>query len=308
MDVGKQHAKELSFNTHSRRLYVNCASGLGNRLRAYASAAALAESRNMALHVVWVPDHHFNGNMDDLFDVTSIDVIDFDPVKMLSPSTTLFYDDMKEGRANTIMDKSSDKDIYVRTPFSLSTESKIDYRLFAKHIVGLRPLPEIKELVRRHIAKLPAPIENFVAVHIRHEGNFFADVPKDNEPVMRNGAYEVSRYRKLCNEESFVTAILNRMRTDPTVHFLVATDSPDVLVTLRSIASRNVHMLDYSLSVYCRSGATRDIQCLRFALVELLALSRCGKGLIWSHMSSYSEILKVFFDESNRSNGCYNAE
>jgi len=247
--------------------------------------------------------------MEDLFDTTAINVLDFDPRDSLSSNTTIIYDDVADARPNRVLDRSSSKDIYIKTPFSLNSETKVDQALLFKYVRALKPCDRIEELVNEYIAELPAPIENFIAVHIRHEKNFYVDVPRSAEPVLRNGAKSISRYRSLCNEASFSRAIRARMLYE--THFLVASDSPNLVAEMRSnfgAASQNIHTLDFSLSVYCRSDVTRQLLCVRFALVELIALSRCGQGLLFSHWSSYSEILQAFFDESSISNGCFLAQ
>ena len=43
--------------------------GLGNRLRAYASAAALAKKSGRHLIIVWIPDMHVDSHFCDLFDM-----------------------------------------------------------------------------------------------------------------------------------------------------------------------------------------------------------------------------------------------
>src|SRR5690606_23340583 len=51
-----------------RRVYIDAQHGLGNRLRAIASAAAIAQKSGRELIIVWEPDHHCECDFHDLFE------------------------------------------------------------------------------------------------------------------------------------------------------------------------------------------------------------------------------------------------
>ena len=50
------------------RLFVDVQHGLGNRLRAMASAAVIAEATGRDLHLIWSPDHHCEARISDVLD------------------------------------------------------------------------------------------------------------------------------------------------------------------------------------------------------------------------------------------------
>ena len=303
--VGKQHVEALQFNSHQRMLIVNCVSGLGNRMRAYAQGAALANERNMKLLIVWVPDAHLNATMDDLFDTTSLSVLNFDPKPSLSREATLFYDDEKDQHSNRILDISSSKDIYVRTPFRFASETHIGKDAFKEQLDKLKPCIEVRRLVKMYLSRLPEGAHEMVGVHIRHSTNYAEDVPKTLSPVHVSGAEIIAKHRNTCTKDSFSTAISRLLERNPEAHFLVAGDTPKIVQQLaHRFDSRKMHELDHSLSVYCRTAETRQVGCVRFAYVELLALSWCGRGVIFSHWSSFSEIITTHFKENKIWNGC----
>ena len=50
------------------KLYIDAQHGLGNRLRAIGSAAAIAKNEGYELVIVWEPDEHCNCYFHDLFE------------------------------------------------------------------------------------------------------------------------------------------------------------------------------------------------------------------------------------------------
>lgn len=62
----------------SRWVIVNCKNGLGNRLRALASAMAVAQSLERRLLIIWVPDLHCNCSFDTLLPTSAFPVISED--------------------------------------------------------------------------------------------------------------------------------------------------------------------------------------------------------------------------------------
>ena len=69
-------AERLYRDRGLRKLVVEVSHGLGNRLRALSSAAALARITNRQLYVVWVRDLHLNASLHDLFYVSNVQVIE----------------------------------------------------------------------------------------------------------------------------------------------------------------------------------------------------------------------------------------
>src|SRR5690606_37555001 len=67
-----------------RKTVINVQHGLGNRMRAYASARVLADVRGGDFHRYWKPDHHCEATFEDLFEneekmIESLPAHDEDP-------------------------------------------------------------------------------------------------------------------------------------------------------------------------------------------------------------------------------------
>ena len=98
---------------NSQKLYVKPEFGLGNRFRALAYGAALAQATQRRLVVVWVRDEHMHAALPDLFtpprewEVTERDVKSSLPV-----GRTLFYDHIEDGGTWRVIQDQMGVDIY----------------------------------------------------------------------------------------------------------------------------------------------------------------------------------------------------
>lgn len=72
MNKNKDFLEELYKNRKKPKFYIQGCNGLGNRLRAIASAAVIAEKINYLLIIIWVPDIHLNSKMSDLYDISNL--------------------------------------------------------------------------------------------------------------------------------------------------------------------------------------------------------------------------------------------
>ncbi len=287
-----------------RLLTVKCSSGFGNRLRAFASAAALAEETNMKLQIVWVKDEHLHAGMDDIFDTSGLTVFDFDIVRSLG-AETLIYDDVAARTINTVEDQLG-KDIYINTPFLLRSVTKYS---FARVIYHLRQLKLSDKVMKYHNAlvnELPLPLKFYTAVHIRKETNFQRDVPHSKHSVLPGGASVVEDFRERCTATSFIQVMRRHLKNHRGATFLLATDTPEVYGRLQKEFGDRVHTLDPEMSRYCRTEVTREFQCIAFAAAELHALAKTHAGVIFSHFSSYSDIITWMSSANPRNifNGC----
>jgi hypothetical protein len=98
-------------------LFVEPFHGLGNRLRAYACAAALAKLSFRHLVVVWIQDPHVNASMSALFDTNNLTVIDFPVSHLLSQVwvDVKMYDYNTKRRKDEIVQDESLVPIYIRS-------------------------------------------------------------------------------------------------------------------------------------------------------------------------------------------------
>ena len=117
-----------------RILFIEPYHGLGNRLRAYACAAALAKKSGRQIAVVWIPDVHVTAKMSDLFEVSLIPVFD-EPILhrlvQLRPNT-LAYDYNAPHRKDELLRDVEKHPIYVKSIHSSKSNKSIRVRHFCR--------------------------------------------------------------------------------------------------------------------------------------------------------------------------------
>ena len=97
--------------------------GLGNRLRSFASAAALAKKTSRQLVVVWLRDPHVNTSMSALIDTTNLTVFEY-PIRDLLArrwGDIKVYDYNSLGRKDEVLEDNSRTPIYVRSAYILQS-------------------------------------------------------------------------------------------------------------------------------------------------------------------------------------------
>ena len=131
-------------------LFVEPYHGLGNRLRAYASAAALAKMSGRALAVVWIPDVHQWARFSDLFQVPK-EVVVFDHAVLPALKTVrgriLYYDYNKKGGKDEVLRDRSRAAIYVRSAYVLQSDTKVTEQDIIVELQSLKPAYVVRRRV-----------------------------------------------------------------------------------------------------------------------------------------------------------------
>ena len=150
---------------HRQRIYADVQHGLGNRLRALASAAVIAEKTNRELVVVWQPDHHCECRIDDLFHYEA-EVIEqaFVDDAVRQGMTVFNYMEIEPGaQKDAPIVIAPQKDIYVRSAYVLNSPLT-DWNAECQFLRSLNPVVEVQELVQ----SVRSP--NDVSAHVRMSG------------------------------------------------------------------------------------------------------------------------------------------
>jgi len=282
--------------------------GLGNRLRAYGSAAALAEVSDRQLIVVWITDPHVNSPMSALFDTSNISVIDF-PVSHLLARV---WDDVKkydynaEGRKDEIVQDQSLSPIYVRSAYVLQSQTKVGEPAISSQLNSLTPSRKVTKQFDR-LSSLLVEKENLVGVHIRMVTDIKLDVPgieryPSNNPAGSGRMGPVERERSRCHYTAFIPHLEENIRKNSRTQFFVASDSSEAIHALRQLYPERIISNN---AVECEGESKRKTSCLQSSLAEFLVLSRKTSALILSDWSSASElIVRLSRDKVPHEIGC----
>lgn len=282
--------------------------GLGNRLRAYASAAALAKKSGRKLVVVWIPDVHVNARLSQLFDTSSILVLEFPVLAALRHVRPdfLYYDyNAQGGKDKVILDKSR-KPVYVRSAYILQAETKVSEADMNNALRELKPVSQIMARVSEEQNRLQHR-GVFVGVHIRMLSDLDIDVPGISKLPAAHaaGAHSmgpVKLNRDRCHYKEFIPHLEQAVHNNRNVSFLVASDMPEAINALRKIFGEKVVSFEHE---NCSGSSRRDSLCLQSTLAEFFLLSRVSSALILSDWSSASElILRLSYPRPPHKHGC----
>lgn len=270
--------KETNIQVPKEKIYIDAQHGLGNRLRAIASGAAIAEKSGRELVVVWEPDHHCEAGMLDLFKYEGA-LIEKTFVDELSDETD-FYNYM-EAEPNSDKDAkvtlNESKNLYVRTSCVVNNvlSDWCSENLFLKK---LQPVDVINDMVA------PFDLDNHIAVHIRMEGAEGLDDHSyerpDNWSV--DGLNSLRHWRSKSHYTNFIKRIDRLLDENADANFFLATDRSETYEIFKKVYGERLSLLE-------RSAYDRSIEQIQSALADAILLSKCAR-LIGSTWSSFTEI------------------
>lgn len=245
--------------------------GLANRLRAYASAAWIAEEMNCRLVLDWRvgPQSHWDcgARFHELF----ANEVETD-TGGLANLPVLEMNDTEVIAAEALESLTADHVVRIRTCYELSlSRGGAPYAGGAarmkKFLSGLRPISEIAE----RIAGLSGIIgDQGIGVHVRAGRDVeFSRAPRDLQPMFFEG----------------LDALRDRL---PHARFYVASDSRETIADfIVRYGARVVTANGIAAPVARRS--VWDAESVREALVDLMMLGRCRR-ILGTFYSSFSDV------------------
>lgn len=260
------------------RLFIEAQHGLGNRMRAVGSAAAIAEATGRELVVVWPLDVHCEAEFGSLFEPNvAIEERAFLEAAESSGATVL--NGMETGpnaSKGCALELLEGKDAYVRSAYVINHPAshwKAENAALRKALI---PLPEILDMAHKQVD---------VALHIRMEtaGGAFDEATNWSA----SGHAEILHWRAQSHYQKFVDRLDDLLADDPSISAFLAADQNETLDFFRrrygAIVSGTEIRSDQS------SGKDRSRNAQKQALADLLSLSR-SKRFLASPWSSFSEV------------------
>lgn len=286
-------AEDDELPSEARLLLVHCMHGLGNRLRALGSALAFAKNARRVPVVIWESDAHIAAEFDALFNASNIVLL-----KKFSPQWPFadlhkydaawnyfkFYNymEMEEGaKKGELIVNDADKHLYYKGAYILEAPQ---YTWWEADNVELQRLEPV-EMVREHLQRLEAQkLSSAIGVHIRNR-TLAADIKNVdfNQEYGSEAAATMEHWRSRSSYSTFVTE-MNRIleEEDSNARFYIATDTWEVIPLMEEKFPGRI------LSTR-RTCDDRDSECVKYAVIDMYALSRT-KELLGSNWSSYTEM------------------
>lgn len=262
------------------RLFIDAQHGLGNRLRAIGSAAAIAEATDRELVIVWQPDSHCEGRLADLFDHDGA-VIEETFVHDAAPKGCKVYNymEIEEGAAKDApIDLGWTGDIYARAAYVLNATAVSKWESENRFLRGLTPVAEVRALV----AGVRTP--NDVALHVRMVGAKGTDTAvydrADNWTAEGHAA--INHWRGQSHYARFMTRLDALIAEGRANRVFLAADAPETYAAFAETYGDRIACLPRAL--YDRSA-----EQLRYALADALLLGSAPR-LLGSTWSSFSEL------------------
>lgn len=286
----------LDKSKSKRALFVHTQYGLGNRLRALGSAMAIANVTGRVLVLIWEPDVHLDCRFNDLF-VNEYVVIEkflmnWPPIGTAVKDQALqivdFYNFMRNegpGRQNPLKDLVNPRNgrhVYAKSAYVIRSS-------FTPRIISIRsaywkimrqelvPQAEIMSLV---LHPMFANIKDMVGVHIRAR-TIENDIKGVGHEFYGKASRTTDHWRQRTGLKTFEDKI---KRLNSKYNFFVAADTKDAIYALEKRFGSH-RFLSVPRDGDC---ITRDVECAKLALVDILLLSRVST-LLGSHWSSFTE-------------------
>ena len=267
------------------RLYIDAQHGLGNRLRAIASAAAIAGVTGRELIIVWQPDPHCECRWSDLFAPGPAVIEASFPAEAVQAGCHLFnYMDVEPGAcrdAEIPGAAPAGADLYVRSAYPL-VSAQTSWKAERQFLHGLVPVAAVMDLM------VPVRQPNQLAAHIRMaSGPGYEHLPYEAPDNWTPAAHEaLIAWRGRSHMRHFIARIDSLIAQGAAETLFLAADLPETYAAFADHYGSRVAMLQRSL--YDRSA--RQVQ---YALADTLLLGRTERflGSSWSSMTDLARRL-----------------
>ena len=268
-----------SVNVPRAKLYIDAQHGLGNRLRAIASGAAIARATDRELVIIWEPDTHCDCHFSDLFDYEGA-VMDrgFAGMAAACGVNSVTYMELEENsRKDKPISLREGEDFYARTAYVLNSPYT-NRKAENDFLQNLAPVEVVMELV----SSVRSP--NDVAVHVRMAGGTgFEHLPYEAPSNWKKSSHKkIGRWRLKSHFSNFIARIDQLTSEGRAERIFLAADQPE---TYDEFCRR------YGNRVAClpRKLYDRSSEQLIYALADALLLGQAPL-LLGSTWSSFSEL------------------
>lgn len=278
-----------------KKLFINTKNGLGNRLRALASAYIVAKEVGRQLVIIWVPDEHCEAKFTDLFKLNFLfkDVIlveNFKKDKSLDISKAIQYNiEENENRViydyfsskNKYIDDTIPQDIYIISACILNNK----YTNWAKECTFLRSLETVDDIAN-NIYKyiIENNIYNAIGVHIRMGQNSSEHSYEDISRYSKEEKESVCKWRTSSHWTVFLREMDNILEKNPNQKFFVCCDNEEAYKNILSDPKYQKCIFYTKKNVYDRS-----LEQIKSGLIDLILLSKT-QYILGSNWSSFSEM------------------
>lgn len=271
------------------KLYIDAQHGLGNRLRAIASASVIAEATGKELVIIWQPDHHCQAGFRDLFDFSGpLEEVSFIDSSASFCERTYNYMSGEEGACkNEEIDLELRGNLYMRSAFTL--ESRVSS--WDSSNAFLRSL-KVHDFIHGLTSAVCQSYD--LSVHIRMAGgkNYEHLLYEHQCNWTEEDHEKIAEWREKSHYLNFFRRIDQLIATGEISSIFVAADLPETYGEFRRRYGERITWL-------ARQKNDRSAEQLQFALADAILLSR-SRHFLGSTWSSFSELAMRLADPGVR--------
>ncbi|SDY83771.1 glycosyltransferase [Citreimonas salinaria] len=261
------------------RLFIDAQHGLGNRMRAIGSAAAIAEATGRELVIVWDPDHHCQARLADLFHHLGAIVEESFVAEAAGMGCAVYnYMEIEPGaHKDAALDLSHGGDIYARSAYALNAAPS-HWAAENRFLHTLRPTEPVQALVDG----AGGPFD--VSLHVRMVGAPGTDTASYDraENWTGEGHAAINHWREQSHYSRFMKRLDALIAAGAADRVFLAADAPETYAAFAETYGDRVRRLE-------RTAYDRSTAQLVHALADAILLGRAPL-LLGSTWSSFSEL------------------
>ncbi len=260
-------------------LYIDAQHGLGNRLRAIASAASIAGNSDRELVIVWEPDYHCDCAFSDLFDYAGpIVEASFIEEARDKGHSVFNYMEIEDGAdRNAGISLTSGIAAYARSAYVLNSPLSTwdTENAFLRALTPTRNVMDLIDDVRAI---------NDVSVHVRMEAGPGLDGHRYDSPENWPEADHVTlqHWREKSHYSNFMARLDQMIERGEVETIFLAADLPETYAAFAQTYGDRIAYLE-------RNVWDRSREQMYYALADAMLLSG-GQTMLGSNWSSFSEI------------------
>lgn len=262
----------------TRRVFIDAQHGLGNRLRAIASAAAIAQAEGRQLVIIWQPDHHCEARFCDLFDYDDpvIEASFPEAASGMGLDVTTYMETECGAEKGAPIQLTGQRDFYLRSAYVVAHPAST-WEEENRFLGSLTP----SEPVRRLLAPFHDAFD--IALHIRMEGCAETDQNSYDSPQnwTADAHKEINHWRGQSHFTRFAHRLEPLLAKQKTARVFLASDMATTYEAFRDAYGDQVTALP-------RDCFDRSARQQQYALADMLLLAR-ARHLLGSHWSSFTE-------------------
>lgn len=261
------------------KIFIDAQHGLGNRLRAIASAGAIAAGTDRELVIIWQPDDHCDCHFQDLFHPYGavLDAGFVSDAQSLGLQVFNYMEVEADSRKDAPIALNSFQDVYLRSAFPLVHRCS-SWATQNQWLRDLQPTDVVRDLVD----SVRSP--NDLSIHIRMEGGAEAQhLPYESAANWTAEAQqEIDHWRKRSHFTRFLPRLDQLIAQGLAGKVFLATDTQSVYAEFETRYGDRVTRLP-------RPASDRSTPSIIYALTDAILLGQAPR-LLGSTWSSFSEL------------------